>query len=65
MFSLPRNWVFVHFADGTSENVANQDTLTEAEARKFAEYWSKARNKTVVAVLLVNNQREPLKLFHI
>ena len=58
---LPNNWVYVVYENGKPENVANQDTLTEAEAKRFAETWSKARNTKVIMVNLVNSKGTVLK----
>ena len=58
MFNLPHRWVFVFYEDGTRENVANQDTLSAAEARALKFNWEKWRNKKVIAVMLLAPDRE-------
>lgn len=61
---LPSLWVYVWYADGTCENVANTDTLTKAEADAYAERWEKAREKPVVRVSLGKNEKDIVKEYH-
>ncbi len=51
---LPRNWVHVKYEDGTMENVANTDRLTEAEATSYAKRWEESRKMRVTNVYLLD-----------
>lgn len=53
-FGLPSHWVYVLYADGSYENVANSDVLTEAVADAYRAEWENARKKKVSAVMLMS-----------
>lgn len=63
MLSMPSRWVFVWYEGGKTENVANTDTLTAAEAREFKDYWEKARGKKVIRVDLQDNRGNLIKSY--
>lgn len=62
-FDLPENWVYVEYADGSRENVANTDDLTSNEAKSFKETWERNRNKKVVKVTLESNYGRVIDIF--
>ena len=64
ILSLPDNWVYVGYADGTYENVANTDTLSRAEADAFRSQWERARGKHVKTVVLLTPEHHVVKRFN-
>lgn len=60
---LPSRWVYVKYKNGKSENVANSDTLSEAEAQKYKERWESARKTKVVSVTLEDGTGKVLKSY--
>ena len=64
MLFLPNNWVYVGYADGTYENVANTDTLSRAEAEEFRMRWEKARGKQIKTVVLLTPEHHVVKRFN-
>jgi hypothetical protein len=60
--SLPHNWVYVKYEDGTFENVANTDDLTLEEATDYAKRFSK-KDRKVVSVMLMDSNRYVLKAY--
>lgn len=60
---LPYNWVYVQYADGTMQNVANQDRLTESEATSYAKRWEESRKKRVTNVYLLDGAGRILEAY--
>ena len=57
--SLPNNWVYVMYEDGHIVNVANQDTLTEQQARYYKKAWELEDN-SIVEVFLETSKGEKI-----
>jgi hypothetical protein len=47
VFDLPSLWVYIWFANGTSKNVANMDSLTPEEAESIRKMWDRPDRKVV------------------
>jgi len=58
---LPSLWVYVWYADGTRQNVANTDTLEPREAEEFAKRWG--QKKKVVRVTLEDTKGKVYKKY--
>lgn len=50
--SLPDNWVYITYKDGTKNNVSNQDTLKQREADELKNEWDKKENPVIKVQLL-------------
>ena len=55
--SLPDNWVYITYKDGTKKSVSNQDTLTQREADEFKNEWRKKGNPVIKVQLLDSDDK--------
>lgn len=55
--SLPDNWVYIIYKDGTKKSVSNQDILTQREADEFKKEWDKKGNPVIKVQLLDSDDK--------
>ncbi|MBR0541621.1 MAG: hypothetical protein IJK26_05370 [Clostridia bacterium] len=58
---LPKRTVYAIFKNGKKEEIASQDTLDKAEAKKFYDDWN--RHQDVFAIVLCDENKKNLAYY--